>query len=73
MSRAMQYVLYFLLAIALLAVLGILAAGFYALFRGGEFGRRWSNKLMQWRVMAQFTAIALLAAIVWLAKSGHPH
>lgn len=69
----MQIILYILLGAALVAVLGILAAGFYALFRGGEFGRRWSNKLMQWRVMAQFTAIGLLAAIVWLSKSGHPH
>lgn len=69
----MQIFLFILLGAALLAVLGILAAGFYALFRGGEFGRRWSNKLMQWRVMAQFTAIALLAAIVWLSRAGHPH
>lgn len=69
----MQILLFILLGAALLAVLGILAAGFYALFRGGEFGRRWSNKLMQWRVMAQFTAIALLAAIVWLSRAGHPH
>jgi len=73
MSSAMQIFLFLLLGVALLAVLGILAAGFYALFRGGEYGRRWSNKLMQWRVLAQFTAIALLAAIVWVARAGHPH
>jgi cation transporter-like permease len=69
----MREVLIVLLGIALLAVLGVLAAGFYALFRGGEFGRRWSNKLMQYRVIAQFVAIALLACIVWLSQAGHSH
>ena len=67
----MREVLIVLLGVALLAVLAILAAGFFALFRGGEFGRRWSNKLMQYRVLAQAVAIALLASIVWLAQAGH--
>lgn len=69
----MREVLIVLLGIALLAVLVVLGAGFYALFRGGEFGRRWSNKLMQWRVLAQAVAIALLASIVWLSQAGHGH
>ena len=69
----MREVLLVLLAIALVTVLGVLGAGFFALFRGGEFGRRWSNKLMQYRVLAQAVAIALLASIVWLAQSGHGH
>jgi hypothetical protein len=69
----MRVVLLILLGVALLAVIGILGAGFYALFRGGEFGRRWSNKLMQYRILAQAVAIALLACIVWLAQSGHGH
>jgi hypothetical protein len=67
---AMRVVLMVLLGIALPAVLVVLAAGFFALFRGGEFGRRWSNKLMQYRVIAQAVAIALLAGIVWLAQAG---
>jgi hypothetical protein len=67
----MRGILLVLLGVALLAVLGVLGAGFYALFRGGEFGRRWSNRLMQYRILAQAVAIALLAAIVWLAQAGH--
>jgi hypoxia induced protein len=69
----MREVLFVLLGIALLVVLGVLGAGFFALFRGGEFGRRWSNKLMQYRILAQAVAIALLASIVWLAQAGHSH
>jgi len=69
----MRVLLLVLLGVALLAVIGILGAGFFTLFRGGEFGRRWSNKLMQYRILAQAVAIALLASIVWLAQSGHGH
>ena len=67
----MQVVLYILLGVMLIAVAAVLALGFYALFRGGEFGRRWSNKLMQLRVLIQFAAIVVLASIVWLAQAGH--
>jgi hypoxia induced protein len=59
------------LAVALVAVVVVLGLGFYALFRGGEFGRRWSNKLMQLRVIIQFAAIAILASIFWLAQASH--
>jgi hypothetical protein len=66
----MRIVLLVLLAFTLVAVAAVLALGFYALFRGGEFGRRWSNKLMQLRVIIQFAAIMLLAGLVWLAQAG---
>lgn len=54
---------------ALLAVLIALGAGLYALFRGGDFGRSWSNKLMRLRVLLQFIAvIVLVAAAFWWRK-----
>ena len=43
----MREVLPVLLVIALVAVAATLAMGFYSLFRGGEFGRTWTNKLMR--------------------------
>ena len=56
----------FLLPVALVAVLATLCAGIYALFRGGDFGRSYSNKLMRLRVLLQFTAIlVLVAAAIW--------
>jgi drug/metabolite transporter (DMT)-like permease len=55
-----------LIPIALAAVLAALGFGIYALFRGGEFGRSYSNKLMRLRVVLQFTAIVVLvAAVLW--------
>jgi hypothetical protein len=66
---AMRDVLPVLLAIVLVAVAATLAMGFYSLFRGGQFGRTWSNKLMRLRVALQFTAIVILAAVFWLNQS----
>jgi hypothetical protein len=55
----------YLIFAALAAVSIVLALGIYALFRGGDFGRSWSNKLMRMRVLAQAIAIAVLVAAVW--------
>ncbi len=43
----------------------VLAFGIYALFRGGDFGRSYSNKLMRLRVVMQAVAIAVLMGAVW--------
>jgi hypothetical protein len=55
----------YLIPVALGAVLLVLALGIYALFRGGDFGRSWSNKLMRLRVVMQAIAIAILMGAVW--------
>lgn len=55
----------FLIPAALAAVTIVLAFGIYALFRGGEFGRSYSNKLMRLRVLMQFIAIVVLVAAFW--------
>ncbi len=67
----MSHLFDFLVPIALGAVLIALAAGLYALFRGGDFGRSYSNKLMRLRVLLQFIAIiVLVAAAFWWRKGG---
>ena len=54
------------LVVALAAVTVTLGFGIYSLFRGGDFGRTWSNKLMRLRVVLQFCAVMILvAAYVW--------
>jgi hypothetical protein len=55
----------FLIPASLLAVATVLAIGIYSLFRGGDFGRSYSNKLMRLRVVLQATAIAVLVGAVW--------
>jgi len=54
-----------LIPLSLLAVATALGFGIYALFRGGDFGRSYSNKLMRLRVVLQFVAIMVLAAFLW--------
>ena len=55
----------YLIYAALAAVATVLAAGIYALFRGGDFGRSWSNRLMRLRVLTQAIAVAVLVLAVW--------
>ncbi|MDQ0464752.1 hydrogenase/urease accessory protein HupE [Caulobacter ginsengisoli] len=59
------------ITVALAAVATVLAFGIYALFRGGDFGRSWSNKLMRLRVVLQFIAILVLVAAAWWRSQVH--
>ena len=59
------------LILALAAVTGALGFGIYALFRGGDFGRTWSNRLMRLRVLLQFVAIVIIVAGVLVLRHGH--
>jgi hypothetical protein len=61
---------FIVVGIALAAVVLILVAGISTLWIGGETQRRWSNRLMRYRVLAQFIAIALVLAVFWFAR-GH--
>ena len=58
----------FLIPLSLAAVLVTLAFGIYALFRGGDFGRSYSNKLMRLRVLLQFVAVMVLVAAFWWGR-----
>ena len=57
-----------LVPLALGAVLITLGFGIFALFRGGDFGRSYSNKLMRLRVLLQFIAIIVLVAAVYFLR-----
>jgi hypothetical protein len=62
--------LHILLTLTLIALVATLGLGLFALFRGGSFGRSWSNKLMRLRVLLQFTAIVIICAAAWLTGHG---
>lgn len=63
----MEAIFPFLIAAAALAVLVVLALGLITMFRKDHDPRR-SNKLMQWRVILQFGAIALLVIFMLILK-----
>lgn len=60
-----------LIPLCLAAVFITLCVGVYSLFRGGQFGRSYSNKLMRLRVLLQFIAVlVLVAGFMWKGSHG---
>ena len=57
-----------LLTIALAAVVIVLLVGLIAMARGGEFNRKYGNKLMRARVALQGLAVILFLLIVFAAS-----
>ena len=53
-----------LLVIAMAATLGVLIVGLAGFFQGGEFNRKYGNKLMQARVALQAVAVLLLLLVL---------
>ena len=61
-----------ILSIALLIAVGIvLVLGIGTLFKGGETSKKYSNKLMQLRVLLQFVAILVLVAFAYFFKTNY--
>lgn len=58
--------LFIIAAVAALAVLVILATGIAGYAQGGEFNRKYANKIMQLRIIAQAVAIILILLFVFL-------
>ncbi|RZJ18267.1 MAG: twin transmembrane helix small protein [Brevundimonas sp.] len=59
-----------LILLAVSAVAITLGFGIYSLYRGGDYARSHSNRLMRLRVALQAVAVVLLVAGVWW-KSTH--
>lgn len=58
--------LFYVIALAMLAVLAVLATGIGGFAKGGEFNRKHGNRMMRWRLIAQAVAVALIMLFVWL-------
>lgn len=66
----LQDPLFLVVAVSVLAVLGILLFGIGSFARGGEFNRKNANKIMRWRLGAQFVAVILIIAFVYFRSGG---
>lgn len=62
--------LFIIAAIASLGVLAILAVGIGGFAKGGEFNRKHGNRMMRWRIGAQFLAVVLILVFVYFRKQG---
>ena len=54
----------FLIAVGIVLILGI-----GTLFKGGDASKKYSNKLMQLRILLQFVAIILLVLFAYFFKN----
>jgi hypothetical protein len=55
--------------IFLILVTIVLVLGIGTLFKGGESSKKYSNKLMQYRVLFQFIAIIILVSFAYFFKN----
>ena len=60
---------FILMIIVLFLVLVSLVVGLASMVKGGEFNKKYGNKLMRWRVTLQGLALALFVLAVWAQNS----
>ena len=61
--------LFILIILSMAVVLIILMVGIGGFGKGGEFNRKYANKIMRLRVLTQFLAVAIILLFVYLSGS----
>ena len=67
----MSHAVFIVLIFILLSTVGILFLGLFSMARGGEFNRKYGNKLMRFRVAFQAVAILLVLVLILLINHGN--
>jgi len=62
----MRGLLTVLVVVGLIVTLGVLLVGVFGMAQGGEFNRKYGNRLMRARVISQFAVVVLLALLFLL-------
>ena len=61
----------FVLATVLtLVVAAILMFGIASFAKGGDYNKRNGNRIMRWRLYAQFIAVVVIVGFAWLRSKG---
>lgn len=60
--------LFIVVAVACLLVVGILLTGIGGFAKGGDFNRKHANRIMRYRIYAQFVAVALILVFVLIRR-----
>mgnify|MGYP001257027593 FL=1 len=60
--------LFILIVLACLAVLIVLMIGVGGFSKGGDFNKKYANKIMRLRIILQAIAIILIVSFVYLSK-----
>lgn len=64
-------VFFLILLLAMLSVLFVLFLGLYSMVKGGEFNKKYGNKLMRLRVYFQGLVLFFLALAYFTYQSSH--
>ena len=67
----LQDPLFIVVAISVLIVLGILLTGIGGFAKGGDFNKKHANRLMRYRIYAQFGAVVLILLFVLVRGGGN--
>ncbi|WP_185802687.1 twin transmembrane helix small protein [Pontivivens nitratireducens] len=62
--------LLYVIGIACLAVLVVLLIGVGGFAKGGDFNKKYANKIMRLRILLQFVAVIIIVIGVWIARGG---
>ena len=62
-----MFIYYLLIPVAFLAVVAVLSIGLYGMFKGGEFNKKYSNKMMRMRITLQFIALVVIISALYFA------
>ena len=57
-----------LVILALASVAIILLAGLFVMSMGGQIDKKWSNRLMRYRILAQAVAILIVLAVLYFSS-----
>ena len=64
----LQDPLFIVMVIAILLVLGILMVGIGGFAKGGDFNKKHANRIMRYRIYAQFVAVLLILLFVFIRR-----
>ncbi len=67
----MSHIFLYISAGACILTLLVLLFGVGTFTRGGDFNRKYANKIMRLRIIAQAIAVALIVLTVYLARHGY--
>ena len=62
-----MFIYYLLIPVAFLAVVAVLSVGLYGMFKGVEFNKKYSNKMMRMRITLQFIALVVIMSALYFA------
>lgn len=62
--------LFVLVVVTMAAVAIILMIGIGGFGKGGEFNRKYANKLMRMRILVQFVAVLIILLFVFITRGG---